>query len=57
LEASQAEWLKYSDAQCSFEGETSFGGSGTDILAAQCHDRLNIRRISELNAAYALINR
>jgi len=44
-------------SQCSFEGDSSFGGSGTDILDAACHYRLNSQRLSELNAAYELLNR
>jgi len=57
LRASQAEWIRYSNAQCSFEGQSSFGGSGTDILVAACQDRLNSARSSELNSARALLNR
>jgi len=57
LKVSQAAWLSYSQSQCSFEGGSSFGGSGTDILDAACHYRLNSQRLSELNAAYKLLNR
>jgi uncharacterized protein YecT (DUF1311 family) len=34
LNASQAAWRRYSQSQCSFEGGSSFGGSGTDIIDA-----------------------
>ena len=57
LEVSQAAWRRYADAQCGFEGRTAFGGSGGDIVAAQCHDRLNAQRLAELKATDALLNR
>ena len=57
LKASQAAWLRYSQSQCSFEGGSSFGGSGTDILEAACHYRLNSQRLLELKAAAQLLNR
>ncbi len=57
LRASQKAWLRYSQAQCALEGGSSFGGSGTDILEANCHYRHNSQRIAELNAAYVLLNR
>jgi uncharacterized protein YecT (DUF1311 family) len=57
LKTSQAAWLRYSKSQCSFEGGSSFGGSGTDILEAICHHRLNLLRLSELNAAEKLLDR
>jgi uncharacterized protein YecT (DUF1311 family) len=57
LQSSQLAWVRYSQSQCAFEGGTSFGGSGTDILDAECHQRLNSKRIAELNAAYDLLNR
>ena len=57
LKASQAAWLRYSHWQCSFEGSSSVGGSGTDILEAACHYRLYSQRLSELRAAGQLLNR
>ncbi|MBI5941085.1 MAG: DUF1311 domain-containing protein [Caulobacterales bacterium] len=57
LRGSQVAWLNYSDAQCSFEGGTSNGGSGEDILEAECHYRLNLRRLAELQSAKELLNR
>ncbi|HEY1606520.1 MAG TPA: lysozyme inhibitor LprI family protein [Allosphingosinicella sp.] len=57
LKASQAAWLSYSQSQCSFEGGTSRGGSGTDILEAACHYRLNSHRLSELQEDRKLLNR
>ncbi|MES2057120.1 MAG: lysozyme inhibitor LprI family protein [Pseudomonadota bacterium] len=57
LKTSQAEWLKYSQSQCSLEGGTSFGGSGTDSLEARCHYRLNALRLSELRATNHLLSR
>jgi uncharacterized protein YecT (DUF1311 family) len=51
LKASQSAWIRYSQSQCSFEGGSSFGGSGTDILDAACHYRLNSKRSAELKAA------
>jgi len=56
LEASQAAWLRYSACQCAFEGGSSFGGSGTDVLEAECHYRLSLR-IAELRAAAKLLRR
>lgn len=57
LRASQAAWLRHSRAQCAFEGATSFGGSGTDVLEAACRYRLNTSRLSDLKAADGLLNR
>ena len=57
LKLSQTAWLQYSDVQCGFEGETSFGGSGTDILNAECRYRMNSNRLKELEAARQLLER
>lgn len=57
LKASQAAWLKYSASQCAFERASSFGGSGTDILEAECRYRINAARLRELTTATALFNR
>jgi uncharacterized protein YecT (DUF1311 family) len=57
LKVSQAAWLRYSHFQCSFEGWTSHGGSGTGILEAACHYRLNSQRLIDLRAAGRLLNR
>jgi uncharacterized protein YecT (DUF1311 family) len=57
LKASQTAWLKYSHEQCALEGETSRGGSGTASLNAQCHYRMNLRRLSDLKTALELIQR
>ena len=57
LKVSQAAWVKYSNAQCMFEGRTSLGGSGTDILKAACHNRQNLSRLTELRAADKLARR
>ena len=55
LRGSQAAWIEYSDRQCSLEGETSRGGSGTYSLNSLCHYRMNLQRLSELQAALRLI--
>lgn len=57
LKAAQAAWLSYSMSQCALEGGVAFGGSGTDILEAQCRYRLNVIRLSELQAAIRLLER
>ena len=57
LRKSQKAWLRYAHSQCSFEGGTSFGGSGTDILKAQCHYRQYQLRLAELNAVGELLKR
>jgi uncharacterized protein YecT (DUF1311 family) len=57
LRQSQTAWRRYSKSQCSFEGGSSFGGSGTDILETICHHRLNLLRLYELNAAEKLLKR
>jgi uncharacterized protein YecT (DUF1311 family) len=57
LRTSQAAWLQYSDAQCGFEGGSSSGGSGEDILDAACHHRMNASRLQELEAARELFER
>ena len=57
LRISQVAWLKYSDVQCSLEGQSSLGGSGEDIHQAECHYRLNSGRLAELKATHELLNR
>lgn len=57
LKLSQTAWLQYADAQCGLEGETSFGGSGTDILDAACRYRMNSNRLKELEAARQRVER
>ena len=57
LKASQAAWLSYSRSQCSLEGGTSAGGSGTASLDAACHYRLNLQRLSDLQEGWRLLNR
>ncbi|MGR6327720.1 lysozyme inhibitor LprI family protein [Sphingomonas sp. XXL09] len=57
LRSSQESWRRYALTQCQLEGATSFGGGGTDILAARCQSRLNLRRAAELRATADLISR
>jgi|SRR5579884_32710 len=57
LKSSQSAWLKYVDAQCSYEGQSSAGGSGEDILRARCLYRANRMRAAELKAARQLYAR
>lgn len=57
LRSSQESWRRYALTQCRLEAATSFGGSGTDILAARCQSRLNIRRGAELRATADLLGR
>ena len=57
LRASQSAWSAYSRYECLFEGGSSFGGSGTDILEAACRCRLYKRRLAELDAAARLLDR
>lgn len=57
LRTSQAAWLRYAASQCAFEGASSFGGSGTDILEAECRYRMNVARLRELKAATELLTR
>jgi len=48
LEASQAAWEAYRDAQCEFAGATFGGGSGTGIAIGVCRVELGRARIAEL---------
>lgn len=57
LKGSQAAWIKYVDAQCSYEGQSSLGGSGQDILRAKCLYRANRTRLFELDTARQLFAR
>ncbi len=56
LRLSQAAWMRYVGAQCTFEGGVSFGGSGTDMLRDECRYRLYKQRLAELIAARRLLN-
>jgi uncharacterized protein YecT (DUF1311 family) len=57
LRSSQEAWTQYSRSECAFEGGSSFGGSGTDVLEAACHYRLGAARLAELDAAARLLSR
>jgi uncharacterized protein YecT (DUF1311 family) len=57
MRLAQAAWEKYVDAECGFEGQTSFGGSGDDILRMECRVRLGAQRLAVLNAAHRLLER
>jgi uncharacterized protein YecT (DUF1311 family) len=48
LDASQAAWSAYRDAQCEFAGATFGGGSGTGIAIRACRIELGRARIAEL---------
>jgi uncharacterized protein YecT (DUF1311 family) len=48
LEASQAAWAAFRDAQCEFAGATFGGGSGTGIAIRSCRIDLGRARIAEL---------
>jgi uncharacterized protein YecT (DUF1311 family) len=48
LEASQAAWLAYRDAECEFVGSTWGGGSGTGIAISSCRIELTRDRIDAL---------
>jgi uncharacterized protein YecT (DUF1311 family) len=48
LEAAQAAWLAYRDAQCDYVGSTFGGGSGTGIAITSCRIELTRDRIDEL---------
>jgi uncharacterized protein YecT (DUF1311 family) len=54
LKQSQAEWLKYYDRQCLFEGRIARGGTGTRALVAKCQLRLSTERIAELESPIKL---
>ena len=48
LEASQAAWSAYRDAQCDYVGATFGGGSGTGIGINSCRIELGRERAGEL---------
>lgn len=48
LEAAQAAWTAYRDAQCEFAGATFGGGSGTGIAIRSCRVDLGRARVEEL---------
>jgi uncharacterized protein YecT (DUF1311 family) len=50
LEASQAAWEAYRDAQCEYVGSTFGGGSGTGIAITSCRVDLGRGRVDELMA-------
>jgi uncharacterized protein YecT (DUF1311 family) len=50
LEASQAAWSAYRDAQCDYVGATFGGGSGTGIAISSCRIELGRARVAELAA-------
>jgi uncharacterized protein YecT (DUF1311 family) len=50
LEAAQAAWVAYRDAQCEFVGATFGGGSGTGIAIRGCRIELGRARVTELLA-------
>jgi uncharacterized protein YecT (DUF1311 family) len=48
LEASQAAWEAYRDAQCAFLAASFGGGSGTGIATRSCRVELGRARVAEL---------
>jgi len=50
LEASQAAWSAWRDAQCDYVGSTFGGGSGTGIAISSCRIALGRAREAELRA-------
>lgn len=48
LEAAQAAWLAYRDAQCEYVGSTFGGGSGTGIAITSCKIELGRDRAKDL---------
>jgi uncharacterized protein YecT (DUF1311 family) len=50
LEAAQAAWSAYRDAQCEYVGATFGGGSGTGIAISSCRIELGRAREAELRA-------
>ena len=48
LEASQAAWVAYRDAECAFVGEVFGGGSGAGIAIRACRVELGRARVAEL---------
>lgn len=50
LEAAQAAWVAYRNAQCEFVGATFGGGSGTGIAIRGCRIELGRARVTELLA-------
>jgi len=48
LEASQAAWQAYRDAQCEAVGASYGGGSGTGIAITSCRVELGRARVTEL---------
>jgi uncharacterized protein YecT (DUF1311 family) len=48
LEAAQAAWTAFRDAQCEFAGATFGGGSGTGIAIRSCRVDLGRARVTEL---------
>jgi uncharacterized protein YecT (DUF1311 family) len=50
LEASQAAWSAYRDAQCEYVGSTFGGGSGTGIAISSCRIELGRAREAALMA-------
>ena len=48
LEAAQAAWTAFRDAQCEFAGATFGGGSGTGIAIRSCRIDLGRARVEEL---------
>jgi uncharacterized protein YecT (DUF1311 family) len=50
LEAAQAAWIAWRDAQCDYVGSTFGGGSGTGIAISSCRIELGRAREAELRA-------
>ena len=50
LDASQAAWEAYKDAQCDYAGSLFGGGSGTGIAIRSCRIEMTRDRIKDLSA-------
>ena len=56
LDASQAAWEKFRDAECVLEGVEMLGGSGENVTEAQCEADLSRARAAQLQQLSVTLN-
>ena len=50
LQAAEEAWIRFRDRECAFIGAPTAGGSIHGMIVAQCHARLTLVRVKDLEA-------
>lgn len=51
---SQRDWLTYRESNCEFEGSSVIGGTMETIIIMDCHNRMTIEKIKQLDTRLSI---